>query len=356
MMKITAKVSRFFSCIILFIGASSLKHPDEDAEDMQYVPITILGFFQFVCFIFFLRIRLFGYHHLFAFNDNFGVLVALQSTLSIIILCTFHNEKTRRLLFENRSWRKESDNHLIRWCSAAGIYFSLISIAVILVVDISFSLMFKPSYEEQGYGFVNLGLDSGTVWADGNLFSTELTDEGISMRWTSHLGDSTIALNQFVGDRMSNLIIPTESDWYELFAECKTLPSYYKGVYGMTIVGKNRVKRMFLPAPDSDLYSPTIYWTATPSAPYVDYYEQWYEVEDEDDDDDVAEDIEDGNDSSFSESEESVTEVSEECLEETIPDEMCTVNLYTIEYLPWGVVRNDVSNTYLRGYVRLIKR
>ena len=358
MLKGSAKVLCLFSCTVLAYSILSYREPDDIEPVSPYFIALMLGFYEFVCVIYFIRIRIIGYHHIYAFCDNYGLLVAIVTTISIILLYSIFNEKSRRILYENHSCKKKDDNNLIKGFAAFGLVFSLITIIVVIAVELSIGLMFKPSYEEQGYGFVRLGLDSGTVWADGNLFSTERTDEGASLRWTSHQGDSTSTLNQFVGDRMSDLIIPTESDWYELLTECKALPSYYNGVYGITIVGKNRVKRMFLPAPDSDLYSPTIYWTATPSAPYVDYYEQWYEVEneDEDEEEDENEDIEEGNDSSFSESEESVTEVSEECLEETIPDDMCTVNLYTIEYLPWGVVRNDVSKNYLRGYVRLIKR
>lgn len=263
-LRVTAKVIRFFSIVLLLGGTCMLISKDYDIDDesgMLYGPVYLLALFEAISFVRYLRVRIFGFHHFYAFGDNLGVLVIIQAALLIALLCVIRSVKYRRVLFENHSWRNKDDEDIVRMFTMAGLIFSVAALVVIGTVETLHWYMYKPSCEVDGNGYVELGLESGTKWADRNMFSSEPSDVGFK----SYLEGASIEGNiakSYMGDEWS---VPTQEQWNELIESCKSLPSYFHGKYGMTFVGRNKIKRIFIPATDSGLYNNTKYWTSTHS-------------------------------------------------------------------------------------------
>ena len=243
-----------------------------------------------------------------------GVLVAIQAVILIAMLCIVRSIRLRRLLFENKSWRKTDDEEVVKMLTTAGIVFSAVVLIVIGTVETLTGYMFKPSHDKDGYGYVNLGLKSGTMWAERNLFSVGRSNAGLR----SHLEGLSTEENiveEFMGNDWS---VPTKRQWDELIGTCKSVPCYYHGEFGFTFIGRNKFKRLFIPAPDSDLHNHTTYWTSSAAPPdnSFDYVL----------DDDI------------------------------IYSKRTTVQFSTLEYLPWGLIRNGDSYLYNKCYVRPVMK
>ena len=308
-LRVTAKIMRFFSFVVAFWGTCTLLFKDCDMDDedgMRYGPVYMLALFEVISFIRYLRVRVFGFHHFYAFGDNLGILVIIQAVVVIALLCIILSVKHRRLLFENQSWRKKDDEEIVRMFTLAGIVLSVVVLIVIGSVETITGYMFKPSHIKDGYGYVELGLKSGTKWADRNLFSSDRSSAGL----TSYLEGISIdgdIVQEFMGDEWS---VPTRGQWDELIESCKSFPSYYHGEYGMTFVGRNKLKRIFIPASDSDLYNGTTYWSS------------------------------------------SVVEADDY----VITSKRSTIQLFTLEYLPWGLIQDGETMRYIKCYVRPVTR
>lgn len=268
---------------------------------MLYGPVYLLALFEVISFIRYLRVRIFGFHHFYAFGDNLGILVIIQAVLVIALLCVIRSVKYRRVLFENHSWKNKDDEDIVRMFTMAGLVFSVASLVIIGTVETLNWYMFKPSREVEGNGYVELGLKSGTKWADRNLFSSDLSSAGLKSYLEGISIDGDI-VQELMGDEWS---VPTQGQWNELIESCRSLPSYYKGKYGITFIGMNMFKRIFIPAPESDLYRETEY-------------------------------IMKNHYNSFS-------------LEKS------TVQISTIERLPWGLIhKKEANNGVVNYYVRPI--
>lgn len=164
--------------------------------------------------------------------------------------------------------------------------------------------MLKPSRAVDGNEYVELGLKSGTKWADRNLFSSDCSSTGLK----SHLEGMSIdgdIVQEFMGDEWS---VPTMGQWNELIESCRSLPSFYHGEYGITFVGRNKIKRIFIPAGDSDLYNGTTYWSSS--------------VVEADEFDDYVNTI-----------------------------KRATIQFFTLEYLPWGLIQKDETPRYNKCYI-----
>lgn len=310
-----AKVFRFISIILLCFGVFSIvvKDTEDDDEEMRYGPVYMLTIYETVCFVYFLSVRCFGYRHFYAFGDNFGLLVSIQAAIIIMTLFVIRSVKHRRLLFENRSWRKKNDNDVVKMLAKAGIVFNTVVLIVIGSVEVMSEYMFKPSQEENGFGCVDLGLKSGTKWADRNLFSTGRSKAGPKARIEgTPLDDDIVA--EFLGENWS---VPSSRQWNELIGTCKILPSYYKGEYGLTFIGRKKFKRLFIPTPDSGLYSGTVYWTSTISTPYNPLF---YDIV---------------------------------CYgDKPISSNHATVQFLSLEFLPWGLIRDGECGINTKCYIR----
>lgn len=315
-LRVIAKIFRFISFVMLFFGGASLfiKDSEEDEEEMRYGPVYMLALYEAVSFIYFLLLRVLGYHHFYAFGDNVGLLVAIQAALLIGMLCLVRSVKYRRLLFENRSWRKKDDEDVVKMLTTAGIVFSAVALIVIGTVETLTWYMFKPSHDKDGYGYVDLGLKSRTMWAERNLFSVDCSNAGLRSHLEGLSSEENIVA-EFMGEDWS---VPTRHQWDELIGTCKSVPSYYHGEYGFTFIGRNKLKRLFIPAPDSDLHNHTTYWTSSVSAPdcSCDYV------------------LDDG----------------------IIYSKRATIQFFTLEYLPWGLIRNGDSYLNNKCYVRPVMK
>ena len=309
-LRVIAKIFRVISFLMLFFGAGALlsKDTEEDEEEMRYGPVYMLAIYETVSFIVYLLVRVFGYHHFYAFRDNLGILVAIQAIMIIGMLCSIRNVRCRRLMFENRSWRKANDEDVVKMLTTTGMVFSAVVLIVIGSIEMLTGYMFKPSRVEDGYGYVELGLKSGTKWADRNLFSADRSGAGLKFHLEGISTEGNI-VNEFMGDDWS---VPTLRQWDELIESCKGIPSYYHGEYGITFIGRNKLKRLFLPARDSDLHNHTTYWT---SSAVGDTYTQ-----------------------------------------DIITSKRATVQFYTLEYLPWGLIQSGESYLYNKCYVRPVLR
>lgn len=84
--------------------------------------------------------------------------------------------------------------------------------------------------------FVDLGLTSGTLWANKNVGADRITDAGIYMSYPSTF---------FYKDKKYH--IPTKEQFEELIKECTWKWIEKNGVHGYKVVGKNG-KYIFLPA------------------------------------------------------------------------------------------------------------
>ncbi len=311
-LRVTAKIFRFFSIVLLFGGACMLIFKDFDIDDetgMLYGPVCLLALFEAISFVRYLRVRIFGFHHFYAFGDNLGLLVIIQAVLVIVLLCVIRSVKHRRVLFENHSWKNKDDEDIVRIFTMAGLVFNVASLVVIGTVETLNWYMFKPSLEVDGNGYVELGLKSGTKWADRNLFSPERSSVG----WKFHMeGVSTDedTVTEIMRDEWS---VPTRRQWDELIESCKSIPSYYHGEYGMTFVGRNKIKRIFIPAADSDLYNGTAYWSS------------------------------------------SVVEAGE--FDDYVnTTKRATIQFFTLEYLPWGLIQKGETPRYKKCYIRPVVR
>ena len=311
-LRVTAKIIRFFCIMLLFgeVGTLIFKDYDiDDEEEMRYGPVYMLVLFEAISFIRYLRVRILGFHHFYAFGDNLGILVIIQAVLVIALLCLIHSVKYRRLLFENHSWRKTDDEDIVRMFTVAGIVFSVVVIIVIGTIETLNWYMYKPSREVDGSGYVELGLKSGTKWADRNLFSPECSSAGLKSLMEGISIDGDI-VQEFMGDEWS---VPTRTQWNELIEGCRSIPSYYRGVYGITFIGRNKYKRIFIPAPDSDLYDGTTYWSS------------------------------------------SVVEAGE-FDDYVITSKHATIQFSTLEYLPWRLIQEGETPRYKKCYIRPVVR
>jgi hypothetical protein len=106
--------------------------------------------------------------------------------------------------------------------------------------------------------FVDLGLTSGTLWANKNVGADRITDAGIYMSYPSTF---------FYKDKNYN--IPTKEQFEELIRECTWKWIEKDNVHGYKVVGKNG-KYILLPAVGyyggtSLSYSGTLgyYWSTT---------------------------------------------------------------------------------------------
>lgn len=311
-LRITAKIIRFFSIVLLFGGVCMLIFKDFDIDDeagMLYGPVCLLALFEAISFVRYLRVRVFGFHHFYAFGDNLGILVIIQAVLVIALLCVIRSVKYRRVLFENHSWKNKDDEDIVRMFTMAGLVFSVAALVIIGTVETLSWYMFKPSREVDGNGYVELGLKSGTKWADRNLFSSDCSSAGLK----SHLEGMSIdgdIVQEFMGDEWS---VPTRGQWNELIESCRSLPSYYHGEYGMTFIGRNKIKRIFIPAGDSDLYNGTAYWSS------------------------------------------SVVEAGE--FDDYVnTTKRATIQFFTLEYLLWGLIQSNEEPLFHKCYVRPVTR
>lgn len=311
-LRVIAKIFRVISFLMLFFGAGALlsKDTEEDEEEMRYGPVYMLAIYETISFILYLFVRIFGYHGFYAFGDNMGILVAILAIILIAMLCLIRSVRCRRLLFENKSWRKIDDEEVVKMLTTAGIVFSAVALITIGSVEMLTRYMFKPSHVVDGYGYVELGLKSGTKWSDRNLFSTGHPNAGLKT-YLEGLSIEGNIVTEFMGEEWA---VPTKQQWDELIGTCKSVPSYYHGEYGFTFIGRNKFKRLFIPAPDSDLHNHTTYWTSSAADPNNSF--------------DYVLD----NDINYS--------------------KRTTVQFLSLEYLPWGLIRNGDSYLYNKCYVR----
>lgn len=309
-LRVTAKIIRFFSIVLLFGGACMLIFKDFDIDDeagMLYGPVCFLALFEAISFVRYLRVRIFGFHHFYAFGDSLGILVIIQAVLVIALLCVIRSVKYRRVLFENHSWKNKDDEDIVRMFTMAGLVFSVAALFIIGTVETLNWYMFKPAREVDGNGYVELGLRSGTKWADQNMFSSDCSSTGLK----SHLEGMSIdgdIVQEFMGDEWS---VPTRGQWNELIESCRSLPSYYRGEYGMTFVGRNKIKRIFIPAGDSDLYNGTTYWSS--SVVEADEFDDYVNT-----------------------------------------TNRATIQFFTLEYLPWGLIHSDEEHLFHKCYIRAV--
>lgn len=160
-----------------------------------------------------------------------------------------------------------------------------------------------PDYFKNGYGCVDLGLPSRTLWATCNLGTNNPINYGDYYAWgetsTKRIyteGNSTtnrVRLNDISGGSYDvahvkmgdNWCLPSLSDWKELFNNCSIeVISQKNNTYGYKLTGPNG-KSIYLPGAGSQKNSPLnvgwegFYWTSTPTesnlsgAYLVDIYE-----------------------------------------------------------------------------------
>jgi len=123
------------------------------------------------------------------------------------------------------------------------------------------------------YVFVDLGLPSGTKWADRNVGASGPEEYGLYFSWGNvdgHVysdgsGFSSANYSNTTGSSLSTNIptnktydaarkycgsawrMPTSSEWQELINYCNYSTSTLNGVSGMLLVSKNNGKSIFLP-------------------------------------------------------------------------------------------------------------
>lgn len=354
--------------MFFMLGDLIFNDPEKDAENMFYNLVYLLVTYEAISFLYYLLLRWFGYRHFRAYFDNMSTIVIIQGIALIVLCCLIHNVKCRRLLFENKSWRNPSDNDFTKETAKIGIVFSLIVVATVSVTESVNRAMFSPSGTSNGYGYVNLGLKSGTMWADHNLLSTSRETTGIKTSWGKSLFTADKSLREFEWhygnmaldediDIAHELMdgqwsMPSKGQWRELKDVCKSFPSYYNGIYGVTFVGKNRFKRIFIPAPESGLYSDTDYWTTTPDEEYVYGIERDYDVWtwDSDAGDENQDEAEEETTVSGSQDESNGVAAEEDT--EPMPPIATLIHISTIERLPWGLVHEELDSTFRKCYIR----
>lgn len=281
MLLTTAKIIRVIGYVILAFGFLSYSFSDDNEEiaELTYGPIAFILVYEGILFFYFLRVRIIGYHGLNAYCDSLGVSLIVYAVIALALLSLIRNEKKRRLFFENKSWRKHDDNQLIKSLTGFGRFFTIVAIITTMTIEKVNHYMFEPTGEDNGFGYVDLGLPSGSKWSDRNFLSVERDQLGVKIRWgqTSYQlyadldkyenGDSYSVINgnddivtELMGNKWS---IPAEHLWDELISECQSIPTYYKGVYGTTFIGSDGFKRIFMPATGNKSFGDADYWTST---------------------------------------------------------------------------------------------
>lgn len=373
MLLVTSKIIRALASITLLLGVFSFftDYDHEDSSFSIYFLTFFSGFYEVVFAYFYLRARIFGYHHLITYCDNLGLLLSILSLLMIIVLSLVRFSKYRRILFENESWRNEDNNSFIEGLSGFGIKFCLVMLIVIFSVEGLNKFKFKPSGEENGFSYIDLKLPSGVKWANQNFFSKSICDLGTDLRWgqtTSQLmansglydGEIPFTCMATSDDIVSELMggdwyIPTQQDWEELISECKARPSYYNGVYGITIKKPYRLKRLFIPTEDIYIWwRGTPYWTST-VIPETDMFD--YELVDDyyDDEYQSAEDFEDCNCEDCNcrcHRFEDELDIEDEEEYDDYSIEAAIATLYSIESYPNEFVQMGQSFSYNKCYIR----
>lgn len=119
----------------------------------------------------------------------------------------------------------------------------------------------SPTGYENGHGYVDLGLPSGTKWATTDLGASSPTEEGDIFRW----GEVTPTSKDVPYDKSNEELeelpvskdaarfnwkgswrIPSSEEYEELEDNCTFLEGYYNNVYGMQVTGPNG-NSIFLP-------------------------------------------------------------------------------------------------------------
>lgn len=378
---VTAKIARIMASLTLLFGGFCFflgEDSNDENANAVYGLLAISGFYEIIFAYFYLRARIVGYHHFITFSDNLGVLLSLFSIFMIIMLFSIGFQKYRRLLFENKSWRKEDDNSIIKNVSGFGIKFSVVLLAFICMVEWLNNYRFKPSGEENGFSYVDLKLPSGIKWANQNFFSKSISDLGVELRWgqttsqpvaNSELYSDEGALSYLVesDDVATELMggdwyIPTQQDWEELMFECKARPAYYNGVYGMIFKKPFRLKRLFLPAGVLFRWSETPYWSSTviPDSDVDDNeydYDFGYDLEN-----DYEYECDEGYGECtceecncrcrIEEDDEEEEEIEDEDFVDTNYIQAFIVSVYSAEYHPESFLQVDIASSYDECYIR----
>lgn len=147
-----------------------------------------------------------------------------------------------------------------------------------IMTNIKLSAPSSPTGYENGHGYVDLGLPSGTMWAADNLGSTPSSSSTITTYWfgsnkpygtpNQKYEPRQTALNQNTDAASYNWKgtwhMPTLSDIQEVGSYCTFREGSYNDVYGIMVTGPNG-NSIFLPAATDQQEggASLIYWTST---------------------------------------------------------------------------------------------
>ena len=117
---------------------------------------------------------------------------------------------------------------------------------------------YQATGTEKGYGYIDLGLPSGKLWATCNLGANSPTEFGNLYAYGKVEGedyaedDPTIYFEDLTEDPVAKIMgegwrMPTKEDFEEMGQNCQFKRAYLKGVYGLIIIGPNG-NYMFAPA------------------------------------------------------------------------------------------------------------
>lgn len=121
----------------------------------------------------------------------------------------------------------------------------------------------SPTGYENGHGYVDLGLPSGTKWATTDIGASSPTEDGYSFRWgevqprsiedvpydksNEELDELPMSKDAARFNWKGSWRIPSSDEYDELIENCTFLEGYYNNVYGMQVTGPNG-NSIFLPA------------------------------------------------------------------------------------------------------------
>lgn len=234
---IGARVLWLGAFLMAFVSILDVFLSETAENECFFAGIIFPAIYEVICLVYFVRIRVFGYHGLYAFHDSMTTIVIVLAIWSALWLIIWTFKTTRRILIGN-TWcgePMEDDTH--KYISYPHLAIMIISICIALTVDLTNKYMFAPSGEINGCDYVNLGLPSGNKWATTNLYADKVSEKGLDI-------DSDDSVQVIMG---SDWTVPTTMEWKELLDNCKRLRSCYDGIYGITLIGRNRAKRLFIP-------------------------------------------------------------------------------------------------------------
>lgn len=237
LLTIGAKALWLGAFLMTFVGILNVFLSETAENELFYVGIMFPAIYELICLVYFVRIRIFGYHGLFAFHDSMSLIVILPAIWLILWLILCSIKTTRRILIGSTWCGEPMDEDFYKYTAYPCLAFMIISICITMTVDLTNKHMFAPSGDINGYNYVNMGLPSGSKWATTNLYADKVSEKGLDM-------DSDDSIQVIMG---TDWAVPTIMEWKELLESCKRLRSCYDGVYGITLIGHNRAKRLFIP-------------------------------------------------------------------------------------------------------------